>query len=66
MIKDKIDALENLHKEEISMLVAMITSLHGNLQTEYHDRNSSTTCSNCGNKYPDGSAFCNGCGSKIR
>jgi hypothetical protein len=31
IIKGKIDALENLHKEDISMLIAMITSLHGKL-----------------------------------
>jgi voltage-gated potassium channel len=71
IIKGKIDALENLHKEEISILVAMITSLHGILQTEYYDRMSSSSspsssCPRCGNNYPDGSAFCNGCGYKIR
>jgi voltage-gated potassium channel len=65
MIKDKIDALEDLHKEEISMLITMITSLHGNLQTEYLV-SSSSSCPRCSNKYPNGSAFCNSCGIKIR
>lgn len=64
-IKDKIDALENLHKEDISMLIAMITSLHGNLQTQYYDRLSSSSCPRCSNKYPNGYAFCNSCGFQI-
>jgi voltage-gated potassium channel len=63
IIKDKIDALENLRKEEISILVAMITSLHGNLQSE--SSSSSSTCPRCSNRYPNGSAFCNSCGFQI-
>lgn len=63
--KDKIDALENLDKEDVSMLIAMITSLHGNLQTQYYDRISSSSCPRCSNKYPNGSAFCNSCGFQI-
>jgi len=67
IIKNKIDALENLRKEDISMLVAMITSLHDNLQTEYHDSilSSYSTCPKCNNKNPNGSAFCNRCGFQI-
>jgi voltage-gated potassium channel len=64
ILKDKIDALENLHKDDISMLIAMITSLHGNLQTQYYDRLSSS-CPRCSNKYPNGPAFCNSCGFQI-
>jgi voltage-gated potassium channel len=63
MIKDKIDALENLRKEDISMLVVMITSLHGNLQNQYYQN---TSCPRCSNTYPNGSAFCNNCGFQIR
>jgi voltage-gated potassium channel len=63
IIKDKIDALESLHKEEISMLITMITSLHGNLQSE--SSSSSSTCPRCSNKYPNGSGFCNSCGFQI-
>ena len=66
MIKDKIDALESLRKEGISMLVGMITGLHGNLRTWYSEIPSYSTCPRCGNEYPEGSAFCNGCGFKIR
>ena len=65
ILKDKIDALENLDKEDVSMLIAMITSLHGNLQTQYYDRISSSSCPRCSNKYPNGSAFCNSCGFQI-
>ena len=66
-IKDKIDGLENLHREEISMLVAMITSLHDNLQTEYQNSISSSysACTRCNNKNPNGSIFCNRCGFQI-
>jgi voltage-gated potassium channel len=67
LIKDKIDGIEDLNKEDVSTLVAMITTLHGNLQTK--DSSSDwlyTSCTKCSNVYPKGSVFCNSCGLQVR
>ena len=49
LIKDKIDGIEDLNKEDISILVAMITTLHGNLQTKDSTGWLYTPCTRCNN-----------------
>jgi voltage-gated potassium channel len=66
-IKEKIDAIEELHREDVYILVGMITSLHDSLQRNFtHTSHSSSVCVKCGNAFPENSAFCNKCGLAIR
>ncbi len=51
-IKDKIYGIEVLTKEDISTLVAMITTLHGNLQTKDSSGWLYASCTKCSNIYP--------------
>ena len=60
IIKEKIDYIENLNNEDVSTLIAMITTLHGTLQKKLSGQLLSS-CSECGNVYPHGSKFCNNC-----
>jgi hypothetical protein len=64
LIKNKIDSIEELQKEDVTSLVSMIISLHNNLQSDSAAVFSSY-CPKCANANPNRSAFCNNCSFKM-
>jgi voltage-gated potassium channel len=59
-IKEAVDILEVLQKDDVNSLISMITNLH----TELHKNHSKSqlSCKTCGHINPDLSVFCNQCG----
>ena len=62
-IKEGIDILEVLQKEDVSSLVTMITNLHSELHKSHTP--SQLSCIKCGHINPEQSVFCNQCGQSI-
>lgn len=60
-IKNKIERLENLHEEELPILLSEITQLYASSKS----LREMPHCSNCGNTCPDSSLFCNLCGTSL-
>lgn len=61
-IKGKIDNLENLRKEDLSILLSDITSLYESLNETSHRL---PLCTNCNYSCPEKSLFCNICGATL-
>lgn len=61
-IKEGIDILEVLQKDDVNSLVTMITNLHSEL---HKSTQSQLSCIKCGHINPEQSIFCNQCGNSI-
>jgi voltage-gated potassium channel len=64
-IKEKIDILEILNKEEFTALIASIEKLYIDIISKNKDNNSNLNCLNCYNNNPEESVFCNKCGVSL-
>jgi voltage-gated potassium channel len=62
-IKEGIDILELLQKDDVNSLINMITNLHTELNKPRYESQSS--CVNCGHINPKMSLYCNQCGYSI-
>ena len=62
-IKEGIDILELLQKDDVNSLISMITNLHGELHKPQSE--SQLSCISCGHINPKLSLFCNQCGYSI-
>jgi voltage-gated potassium channel len=62
-IKEGIDILEVLQKEDVNSLITMITNLHSELHKSHTP--SQLSCIRCGHINPKQSLFCNQCGQSI-
>jgi voltage-gated potassium channel len=58
-IKEGIDILEVLQKDDVNLLLSMITNLHTELHKSHTQ--SQLSCVSCGHINPEMSAFCNQC-----
>lgn len=67
-IKEKIDKIEMLQKDELLSLVALIDELHSNsreIGSNDKNKNENFTCNNCQHSNPENAKFCNMCGKAI-
>lgn len=62
-IKEGIDILEILQKDDVNSLITMITNLHSELHKSHSS--SQLSCIRCGHINPERSLFCNQCGQSI-
>ena len=62
-IKEGIDILEVLQKDDVNLLHSMITNLHTELHKSHAQ--SQLSCVYCGHINPEMSLFCNQCGHKV-
>ena len=62
-IKEGIDILEVLQKDDVNSLITMITNLHSELHKSHTP--SQLSCIRCGHTNPEQSLFCNQCGQTI-
>ena len=64
IIKNKIDRIEGLQKEEIVTLLNLISDVHGNLSQSTR-KEKSIECPKCKNINPDNAAYCYRCGNSL-
>lgn len=62
-IKEGIDILEVLQKDDVNSLITMITNLHSELHKSHTQ--SQLSCIKCGHINPEMSLYCNQCGNSI-
>ena len=63
-IKEGIDILEVLQKDDVKSLITMITNLHSELHKSHTQ--SQLSCKICGHINPEMSLFCNQCGLSMK
>lgn len=68
LIKEKIDNIEKLNKEDISILVSLINTLYANSTKNKMDvkQHKNFKCNNCTHENPQQALFCNMCGKYIK
>jgi voltage-gated potassium channel len=65
-IKEKINKLELLNKDEYSSLILSINILYNDLHRRIeNENNNNSSCPNCKNTCPENSRFCNRCGYSL-
>lgn len=69
-IKEKIDKIEMLQRDELLSLVALIDELHANSKeivssNNQENKSNNLTCNKCQHINPQKAKFCNSCGNVI-